>query len=38
MINRKNLIDNIGSLAVYFSKKQTYPTIWERYLTNGWTF
>jgi hypothetical protein len=38
MLNRKNLIDNIGSLGVYFNKSKTYPNIWDRYLTNKWTF
>ena len=38
MINRKNIIDNIGSLAVFYAKSTVYPTIWERYMTNNWTF
>lgn len=38
IINRKNLISNIGSLAVYMVTNTTYPKIWQRYLTNGWTF
>lgn len=28
IIDRKNLLSNIGSLAVYFSKASTYPTVW----------
>lgn len=38
MVDRKNLISNIGSLAVYMSTNTTYPNIWDNYLTNGWTF
>lgn len=38
IIDRKNMISNIGSLAVYMVTNSTYPNIWERYLTNGWTF
>jgi hypothetical protein len=38
LTNRKNAIQDIGSLAIYNDMKISYPNVWDEYLRNSWTY